>query len=543
MEDSLGEQVGQDNKQSYHHVLGGSAGDGDRTFETGEYPGAGTEVYCLSCHVDHDQFNADKGANLRSDLSSVPVAARSDFDPETGGVCLGCHETRLPKDMVDRATNGTTITPEVDRVAFDQSAHQYQVSGQFGESEFKGDCVKCHNTGLTRYQTGRDRFAMHASAESRLLQALGAAPGAGVEDEEATCFRCHAGDGAGMDVFDEATMSAGARGIKRAFSSDGSHHGVGLHRDSHRSNEASDSARHVECEDCHNTHQARSGERVAGSSDAGPALLGARGAVPTWPNVVFGAPVSHEAITFNGAAGQAEAYLCFRCHSKTLVGQAWPQGSVTTTSGTYTPTDVAAEFNPANASGHNAVSASTWPKVTFENSAGFTSVSWELPAARSWLKPEWDSTSQVGCTDCHGNSTADESAGPHGSASKWLLDPAFGGDYQTSYLSETGLQGRPICAKCHTTDETIRDANNVHSVEEHWGADAGKCVNCHSKLPHGGQRPRMIGYTSDGETYGSLKVNNMSVREDRTPYNWVKSDCGTTEGCHDVTDARAPLWP
>lgn len=504
----------------YHHVLGTATQSADATFAAGSYPTAGNDVFCLSCHVDHSMFSADPGSNLRSDMTSAPAASNTDFNTTTnGGVCVGCHSVARTRDTSGQASGGTTVTPAISGADYNASAHQYAVSGAFGASQVKADCVKCHNAGTTQFQTGAFKFSLHGGIERRLLDGVAATVTAGVTAEEQVCFKCHSGSGPGKDVYGVATMTAGPRGIRSAFESTGSVHGVSNQTGVHRGDEDPAMApRHVECEDCHNTHAARSGVRATGTPDAGPELHGATGVRPNWTTVNGSAPASHTAITFNGTAGQSEAYVCFKCHSRTLNQSAWPTGTVTTKSGTYTPTDIARWFNPNNRSGHNAVEGATWPRTTYG------AASWPLPAnTSSWLNPGYTASSKMTCTDCHSSSSTSAARGPHGTSGKWLIDGQYGA-YDQAYLSPTGVVGNPVCMKCHPTD--LQTANYAHSRGNHQNANEGKCVNCHVGTPHGSQFVRMLRVlpATTTATYGFIA--EPTVQPSR------KTDCSTTPGCH-----------
>jgi hypothetical protein len=83
MEDGTGSEVGAGRTLTYHHVLGSATLQGDTT----TYPtdsGSRTDVYCLSCHVDHDLFSPfvtgtfERSANLRKRIGSAEPATTAD---------------------------------------------------------------------------------------------------------------------------------------------------------------------------------------------------------------------------------------------------------------------------------------------------------------------------------------------------------------------------------------------------------------------------------------------------------------------------------
>src|SRR6185369_2738833 len=68
--------TGANRTASYHHVLCGALGNGDIAPNAGSYPTSTTDVYCTSCHSDHNYFNnggtvTTKAANLRTDISNA----------------------------------------------------------------------------------------------------------------------------------------------------------------------------------------------------------------------------------------------------------------------------------------------------------------------------------------------------------------------------------------------------------------------------------------------------------------------------------------
>jgi predicted CXXCH cytochrome family protein len=218
------EYTGSARTGSYHHVLGKAGTPGDTAFASGSYPGAGSDVYCLSCHVDHDKFNSDMAANLRDSLGASPAGSNTDFGGSASpGVCLGCHNVARAKDTTNRKDDGTTFTPAISAADYDASAHQYKVASQFGDStSFQGDCSKCHSDRQSKtFQTGSITFGLHWDSSRRILAALGRTSVPDPYAEERFCYGCHsaAGDGfkstAGRDWYGAAgaIMSASSQNI------------------------------------------------------------------------------------------------------------------------------------------------------------------------------------------------------------------------------------------------------------------------------------------------------------------------------------------
>ncbi|MHB8705256.1 MAG: cytochrome c3 family protein [Coriobacteriia bacterium] len=487
MDDQVGTYKG--SLTTYHHVLGSSTtieGDEADQFWQSNYPAAGVNVYCLSCHVDHDKFNANKGANLRGDMTVNPTAAASDYNVTNGGVCLGCHSVLRAKDLASQATSGSANTPAIASAAYDASPHQYPVGSTFsGGSAFNADCAKCHNDEQTKdYQNSAYKFGTHWSAENRLLKALGAANAAPSVTEENLCFKCHSNVGTiGPDGYGVGTMSAASRGVQTKFSSARTHPTVSASGD-HELDEpastqqaSSHALRHAECEDCHDPHEAQAGLHAQGSSLAGRALKGAWGIKPTFSATNWTAPSVFTTVTMDpvGApANSLEGYMCLKCHS-TYGGAI----SGNTTSGSPR-TNLALEFNPANAGGHAVLGASKA----------------DSRAYGSYIAP-WTSSTAMTCTDCHASDTAG-AAGPHGSAQNWILrwpfNPANDGN--------GGSTSTTFCLRCHNpklntasglTSGATGFANsstgqNLHA-NRHNGAP---CADCHILPPHGWQTEHLL---------------------------------------------------
>lgn len=267
--ESYMEDGGADSLNVYHHVMGSGTGDGDTAFAEGSYPSTpATDVYCMSCHADHDQFNDEQAANLRLDLSATATTSTADYvSSGTHGICVSCHSSSLTKDTTNQADDGSTATPAIgDSGSFTGSAHDYTVSSNFVDNTtFDANCSKCHNDEQAKeFQTSEDTFGTHYSGARRLLSALGGT----VTDllAESHCYRCHSEAGdlmggkttseAGRDWYDAADMSAAAEDVYDQFQLAGSTHPV-----------AETASGSVECESCHNVHVVRN---TAGSLVSDP---------------------------------------------------------------------------------------------------------------------------------------------------------------------------------------------------------------------------------------------------------------------------------
>jgi ribosomal protein S27E len=209
---------------------------------------------------------------------------------------------------------------------------------------------------------------------------------------------------------------------------------------------------------------------------------------------------------------------------------------VTTPSGTYTPTNIAQEFNPNNAAGHN-VLGSTFPKNSY--TVGGTTYAWDW-RTNATFQAGWSVTSKVTCSDCHTGGTTTQAKGPHGSTARWMIDPQYTTQYRLAN-NASSISTTLLCVKCHAN---IRNANNVHSSSNH----NVRCVRCHIGIPHGWKRPRMIVYASDPAPYKSPEfttgMTGLTVRARAGgSYSWNSSSTDCATNCTTRHSAAAPYIP
>lgn len=369
-------------------------------------------------------------------------------------------------------------------------------------------------------------------------------------NEEGLCYKCHGtGSGADMDVQGPQSSTYGHPTDDRS----------GQHANTEGYSDLT-VRRHAECADCHDSHAAKRGNRVAGTSVAAPAVTGAVGVRPSAWGGNFVAPAADEWVeeTLDGQSTDYEAYLCFKCHA----GKGKASGPVTTPSGTYTPTDVAQEFNPGNFSYHNVLGSAVGMQSVFSfiDTGG-------VPQTRTWAVPTvsvfkagtgMGPNAMLACSDCHTGGSASQAKGPHGSSVKWMLDPAYPVDWKQMYLTSNTTNGtgmaviggnaatpaQSICAKCHdlfTSGTGVNGfSNTAHGDSHHRDQTNGRgdCVACHIGVPHGWKRPRLLVYATDPAPYkaptrgGALAGIRSST--DHTLSSgaavWQQSDCAQT-GC------------
>ncbi|MBA4370850.1 MAG: hypothetical protein C0418_04650, partial [Coriobacteriaceae bacterium] len=241
MEDDSGTKTGATNASYYHHVLGSATSQGDTATAggTASYPTSTTAVYCISCHTDHNYFNANKGKNLRSDIasSSGNATANTDFIASGSyGICVSCHGAARAKQGMgtEQASLGATNTPSINGTDFALSAHEYPVGSAFGASAFNANCSKCHSDEQEKkWQTSTYRFGTHWSDSVGILRALGTFVGNPPMEE--ACYKCHNKTGAPYGE----TLSSAAASTQAEF-------GLSSKHDLSK----------VACVNCHNVHEA-----------------------------------------------------------------------------------------------------------------------------------------------------------------------------------------------------------------------------------------------------------------------------------------------
>jgi hypothetical protein len=202
------------------------------------------------------------------------------------------------------------------------------------------------------------------------------------------------------------------------------------------------------------------------------------------------------------------------------------------------------EFIGGNQSVHRVYSTLPSPRTSFYINGAVRT--WTLPADSAYLKTGWTSTSVVTCDQCHTFSST--AAGPHGATVGVNLDPGYPTDWTTVYLGSSGSHTSStsgassdtfICAKCHTDFGSM---NGVHADSNHSGSTDGRCIGCHTKVPHGWRLPRLLAYTSDPMPYSSLNLTGISVKN-RTPTSgWSVSDCSQS-GCSEHNSSMSNRWP
>lgn len=534
----------------YGHAVGTSSTDGDTTSYPDYTTDSKSNVYCLSCHMDHT-FNSDQGLNLRTSVDVAATAARTDHAVGTAsGLCVSCHSVAVG-----------TVTYTVAGSDYQGKAHDYIVDdaatvGYDGTSAFNPNCTKCHTdpVGLDGRQDGLYKIAPHFSDdESRLAKALGATLTGTSSTEENLCFECHSPSSALykstslVDGYGLQGMSAESEAVWDQVTNLSSGHKVGSYSDTHTSVETTfDSTnKHIECEDCHNPHAAGTTPDTLGGVNgnainptASP-LAGVRGVAVTYSaaswldkTLPITEPVAYSFDTGTDYA-EHEYEICFKCHSGFNTAYSPPaavggNGSWTNWGGTGADawTNVAIEFNPNNASYH---------PVYQGTGARSTNLTNRFVAA-------WRTTNQtMTCSDCHQSMTASSTAyGPHGSAVKHIVR----GYWPTNAADGTGTLYTPangpgdsnlLCWSCHNAGNYL-SASTAHD-SRHNGQ---YCVDCHLMVPHGSKLDGLVG-DGDGDMPSRYARANTEANMRFRGYGGNPTDrnnCGCIDrtGTHPVTN-------
>jgi predicted CXXCH cytochrome family protein len=435
-------------------------------------------VECASCHEPHDNTN---GHFLRVDNTNAFL-------------CTFCHSKAGWTDAIHRTSMQSFATTD-------------STTTTMGE----WSCRSCHQShgGL---------------GVPYLLKA----------EEENTCFLsgCHG----------KSLTGTNTKNIQSEFEKMYVHPTVsttGKHRNPDNASSLGASNRHAECQDCHDSHQAKKGLHAPRGNELSGVLRGTAGVLPGFA-AEWTQPVSFSELK----PATQENQICLKCHSAYAFGTVF-EGvtSITGPSGGFM-TDQAMEFNGANHSAHpvayssNAQAGSQIPKALAIDQM---SLAWSAVGNQTMY-----------CSDCHGNdkeASATTPQGPHGSDAKFMLTGqakywptnAFGqlwslGDVKNN---QNNWRNDMFCANCHPMTTGGAMTNKVHEADAHQLAEV-KCVTCHVTVPHGAKRSRLIGYASDVSPYnysGPGTFDRLVIsgfRKASSPTAYAKEDCSTPGLCHGV---------
>lgn len=485
-------------------------------------------VECTSCHNAHD----NQYGNFLVDANSQ------------SGICASCHNK----------TGFTLSIHDVSSLSY--SPPNGTGSGVLGSTVGEVKCMDCHfphkagvtatapttpNPGMGMYLLS---FQEEGSCFNNPNDRWGTAGSAGV---------CHGSTATGIN--------ASKRNVESETGKTYAHH-VKNYTNIHKATEGKNynpngwlgsTPWHVECQDCHNPHTAGGVLHSIGlntisavSATLSP-LYGAGGArMSSWP-LAWTAPLSTNftyieplgAVNNVSTVADKEYEVCFKCHSSFAWGAGAPP---TSPSLGAAMTDQAKEFNPGNASFHPVGG-------TNANTAGTYTGGWN------------SGTQTMYCSDCHTRNGGISPLGPHGSNEKFILSYA--------YTDSTGAKTDPVqpstdlCFTCHDVSTYLsgletpagtgtgfrNGAYNLHTRHKSLATSSAsslyayRCVNCHTRIPHGYKNKAMIVLGTDGAdvtTYaagGSAKISSATLPAS-PPYGANETDnCQTGggapgTGCH-----------
>ncbi len=411
----------------------------------------GASILCLSCHdgtialgsvlsrtsdismVSSITTMPSGKANLSTDLSDDhPISfvynsalATSDgqlYDPaalppkialENQKVqCISCHDPHnndYNKFLVEDDKNSLLCTSCHNTTNWDVSSHRNSMAtwNSLGSDPWPNSnyttvsdnaCENCH----TPHNAGGTNRLMNYS------------------NEEQNCLDCHNGNVATKDVYTEIMLKP-------------YRHGVNTYSNIHDPTESSPLTKHVECQDCHNPHQAND---VASSAPLASGYIQGVKGINTDGNEI--------------SLIQNQYELCYRCHSENAV-----TGSPT--SREIEQNNVRLEYDPSNLSTHPIENG-----IRPNNSAIVT------------LIAPYDQTSVIYCTDCHSSDGVDTPKGPHGSNYPQILK------YNYERVSfDNSYTAYEVCYRCHAQAEVI----TLHRMIKQNHYQRASCNVCHD--PHG----------------------------------------------------------
>ncbi len=411
----------------------------------------GAMVRCQSCHVLHYAPTAN-GSLVR--VANVTT------------LCTDCHtlaDTVGPASHLN-ATTGVLWPGGQYGSTFPQTTDTTQ----------RGFCSNCHQP------HGWPDAGNTAVDYARLL----------VDKEESLCYTCHDATGPAL------------RNLQAEFAKT-YRHPIASTSGVHAPAEAvvSSGTRHVECDDCHNSHMAKGYTTPAPAApNVQPVLLGESGVTAA------GGAIDPRT---GGAAAANEYQICFKCHADSTNkphSRTYNTYGATPFRATYVTGQDQANYN-IRLQFESTVSPVARHPVT-QASVGNIS-----PSVRTYMRNvnNTDNTSRpmgagryIYCRDCHSNNQAREFGGtgpngPHGTTNTHLLERNYSvntlvaGQVAGGSLNE--LPSPPVygptgtyalCEKCHkisSTDGTCAVGTSpLHQY--HTTNDFGiSCSTCHS--PHG----------------------------------------------------------
>ncbi len=377
--------------------------------------------------------------------------------------CHGMHFNGSRNGLLLRINNQKTMCTECHTLAsgaashFNTSTAEMWPGGQYGSSYPTlsdtgkvASCANCH------YPHGWPDDT-NPTVDYPLLA---------VDFEESQCYTCHDGNPATSDI---RTDIQKASGHPLAATS-------GVH-DSAEAALVNSATRHVECNDCHNPHEAETRVSVPGAS--------------TSPRLASSGPMTGvQGVNTSGSAVATANYeyeVCFRCHADSTGKPAAPTPRL------YPETNVRTEFT-AKTSYHPVT------KIGANPSNG------DMPS----LINGWAANSIVSCTNCHNNDSGPAAGGAgangaHGSTWPTLLERR----YETGNPSAYNEAKYASCFSCHSAANILSDdAKSFGKHSKHIQGENTACNICHD--PHASDNDRLINFDTSVVTAGMMGGINFN---------------------------------
>ena len=296
--------------------------------------------------------------------------------------------------------------------------------------------------------------------------------------------------------------------------------------------------RHTECSDCHDPHQTAAVDATTPAADVAWPLSGRLTGVSgvAVSNGTAGSTPSYTFLDGKATKVSFEYQLCFKCHSgyTNLLSNSGVQPS-------QNMTDVAVEFNPANASTHPVEGPGTNATQKMKDSlAGtWTGKLWTFSVDGANGVPN-----TVRCTNCHASSKSavagDPGAdlSPHTSGYRGLLIRNYRDRELLSSSESYSDNDFALCYTCHNPAPFNSDTSTATNFSDHFkhmtdvkgsgtsstsidvaGAGAGHaiCAECHFTL-------------HSTATAASPYTRLVNFGPNVTPYNGVLAWTSTSEG-------------
>jgi len=401
----------------------------------------------------------------------------------------------------------------------------------------RGECVHCHeahaslggsepapNTGVA---AGPDKFLLFS-------------------EEEDVCLSCHNGAIVPIDM-----RTVVSKTYRHPITDYSGRHTLSKNEYGQNGAPFRGTNRHAECVDCHEPHYiGKPGTAYHSYNTTSPAnnnlvsnlLKGVWGVEPATEGSWLSPPTTFTELTTPGVGASKEYQVCFKCHSYYALQAANGITTSTGPSGQYI-TDQSMEFSKNLKSVHPV-------RVPLNNQTGSYTPQ-ALTAAQ--LRSPWSNnpgSQTMWCSDCHNNDVSSP-VGPHGSNYKFMLN----GTRKYWPASSTGVlfsladvrnnannwSTELFCVNCHILYDGSWK-NNVHSNHDTrtYTPDGGSgnhpfyCITCHSVIPHGSPRSRLIVYRTDPQPYvyvnGTVIYAMLYGFKKTTPNNYSGSNCYTPSG-------------